>query len=204
MCRTLNRYWQSHSFFGSQSKVYLAVHAAWFCCGGAMIYISFVDLLAESVGAVGFFQANAAFFLGGMLGGMGILDRVIEHIHTDTLPDRNTLSRSEENDLQKAGLLTAAGIAMHNFPEGIAVLAASLGSPYLGFSVALAIAIHNIPEGIAVSVPIYYASGDRKKRLLILSLQGLPNLWELCLHIFFFSAFYLLKCFSLCSLRSEG
>lgn len=75
---------------------------------------------------------------------------------------------------------------MHNFPEGIAVLAASLGSPYLGFSVALAIAIHNIPEGIAVSVPIYYASGDRKKRLLILSLQGLPNLWELCLHIFSF------------------
>ncbi|NLO31470.1 MAG: zinc transporter ZupT [Methanosarcina mazei] len=140
---------------------------------GAMIYISFVDLLAESVGAVGFFQANAAFFLG-MLG-MGILDRVIEHIHTDTLPDRNTLSRSEENDLQKAGLLTAAGIAMHNFPEGIAVLAASLGSPYLGFSVALAIAIHNIPEGIAVSVPIYYASGDRKKAFAYSFFAGLTE-----------------------------
>ncbi|MCK4880543.1 MAG: ZIP family metal transporter, partial [Bacteroidales bacterium] len=27
----------------------------------------------------------------------------------------------------------------------------------------VAIAIHNIPEGIAVSVPIYYATGNKKK-----------------------------------------
>jgi ZIP family zinc transporter len=140
---------------------------------GAMIYISFVDLLAESVEAVGFFQANAAFFLG--MFGMGLLDLVIGHTHTDTLPDGNTLSISENNNLRKVGLLTALGIAMHNFPEGMAVLAASLSSSYLGVSVALAIAIHNIPEGIAVSVPIYYASGDRKKAFAYSFFAGLTE-----------------------------
>jgi ZIP family zinc transporter len=140
---------------------------------GAMIYISFLELLAESIGAVGFFQANAAFFLG--MFGMGLLDRVVEHIHMDTFPDKNALSIGENRSLQKAGLLTAVGIAMHNFPEGMAVLAASLSSPYLGFSVAVAIAIHNIPEGIAVSVPIYYASGDRKKAFAYSFFAGLTE-----------------------------
>ena len=33
----------------------------------------------------------------------------------------------------------------------------------LGVAIAAAIAIHNIPEGIAVSIPVYYATGDRRK-----------------------------------------
>jgi len=40
---------------------------------------------------------------------------------------------------------------------------AALSEPELGIAIAVAIAIHNIPEGIAVSVPIYYATGSRKK-----------------------------------------
>ncbi|WP_048169454.1 zinc transporter ZupT [Methanosarcina siciliae] len=140
---------------------------------GAMIYISFVELLAESVGTVGFFQANVAFFLG--IFGMFLLDRMIEHIHMDTLHDGNTFSISENHNLRKTGLLTALGIAMHNFPEGMAVLFSSLSSTYLGFSVAIAIAIHNIPEGVAVSIPIYYASGSRKKAFAYSFFSGLTE-----------------------------
>lgn len=140
---------------------------------GAMIYISFVDLLAESVGSLGFFRANAAFFLGIL--GMGLLDRMVGHIHMDTLPDGNTSPISENSSLRKTGLLTAVGIAMHNFPEGMAVLFSSLSSTYLGFSVAVAIAIHNIPEGVAVSVPIYYSSGSRKKAFAYSFFSGLTE-----------------------------
>jgi ZIP family zinc transporter len=139
---------------------------------GAMLYISFVELLTESIGAVGFFQANAAFFLGVL--GMGLLDYMVEHIHMDTLPDGNSFSLENLN-LQKAGLLTALGIAMHNFPEGMAVMVSSLSSTYLGFSIAVAIAIHNIPEGVAVSVPIYYASGSRKKAFAYSFFSGLTE-----------------------------
>ena len=32
-------------------------------------------------------------------------------------------------------------------------------------AIAVAVALHNIPEGISVSVPIYYATGNRKKNI---------------------------------------
>jgi ZIP family zinc transporter len=45
----------------------------------------------------------------------------------------------------------------------------------MGISITVAIAIHNIPEGIAVSVPIYYATGSRKKALILSFLSGLSE-----------------------------
>ena len=42
-------------------------------------------------------------------------------------------------------------------------------------AIAVAIAIHNIPEGIAVSVPIYYATGSRKKAFGWSFLSGLAE-----------------------------
>ena len=35
----------------------------------------------------------------------------------------------------------------------------------LGISVAIAIALHNIPEGIAVALPIYHATGKKRKAI---------------------------------------
>lgn len=52
---------------------------------------------------------------------------------------------------------------------------ATLEDPTLGISIAIAIAIHNIPEGIAVSVPIYHATGSRKKALRLSFLSGLAE-----------------------------
>jgi ZIP family zinc transporter len=42
-------------------------------------------------------------------------------------------------------------------------------------SIADAVAIHNIPEGIAVSVPLYYATGSRKKAFGLSFLSGLSE-----------------------------
>ena len=39
----------------------------------------------------------------------------------------------------------------------------------------MAIAIHNIPEGIAVSVPIFYATGDKKKAFRLSFLSGMAE-----------------------------
>ena len=65
------------------------------------------------------------------------------------------------------GTFTALAIGIHNFPEGIATFAAGLSDPSVALPIAFAIAIHNIPEGIAVSVPIYYATGSRKKAFFL-------------------------------------
>ena len=40
---------------------------------------------------------------------------------------------------------------------------------------ALVLAIHNFPEGITVSVPIYYATGNRKRALWLSFLSGLAE-----------------------------
>ena len=80
----------------------------------------------------------------------------------------------EANDpaLLRLGLISALAIAIHNFPEGIATFASAIKEPTLGITIAIAIAIHNIPEGIAVSVPVYYATGSRKKALFYSFLSG--------------------------------
>lgn len=77
--------------------------------------------------------------------------------------------------LMRMGLFTALAIAIHNFPEGLATFLAALQDPTLGFAIAVAIALHNIPEGISVSVPIFYATGNRKKAFLYSLLSGLAE-----------------------------
>lgn len=128
---------------------------------GVMIFVSFVELLATSVQEIGFLLANTGFF--GGIAGIYLVDKLIPHIHMDTEPDAFHESSVHSERLAEAGVLTAIGIALHNFPEGMAVLAVSLESISLGIPIAIAIAIHNIPEGIAVSVPIFYATHDERK-----------------------------------------
>ena len=73
------------------------------------------------------------------------------------------------------GLATALSIAIHNFPEGLATYIATVDDPAVGLTLAVAIAIHNIPEGLCVSIPIYYATGDRKKAFLWGLLSGITE-----------------------------
>ena len=79
------------------------------------------------------------------------------------------------NKLMRMGLFTALAIAIHNFPEGLATFLAALNDPSLGIAIAFAIALHNIPEGISVSVPIFYATGNRKKAFILSLLSGLAE-----------------------------
>ena len=77
--------------------------------------------------------------------------------------------------LMRMGLFTALAIGIHNFPEGLATFLAALHDPTLGVAIAFAIALHNIPEGISVSVPIFYATGNRKKAFILSLLSGLAE-----------------------------
>ena len=154
---------------------------------GVMIYVSLMEILpeankmlADSMGKkVGSWVALASFFGGILL--IAIIDNLIpsfENPHEAKkveYMETNYCSTKENSKLMKVGVLTAVAIGVHNFPEGIATFIAALKDPTLGIAITVAIAIHNIPEGIAVSIPIYCATGDRKKALLYSFLSGLSE-----------------------------
>lgn len=88
---------------------------------------------------------------------------------------------SEESDtpkkskLMRMGVFTALAIGVHNFPEGLATFVSALQDPSIAIPIVAAIAIHNIPEGVAVSVPIYQATGSRKKAFFYSFISGLAE-----------------------------
>ncbi len=146
---------------------------------------------------------NTASFFGGMIL-IGIIDNLIPsaenphetHAESEMMPLHDssaplpdfTMSTGESVDaegrhdhsaqhhkLMRMGLFTALAIGIHNFPEGLATFLAALEDPRLGVPIAVAVALHNIPEGISVSVPIFYATGDRRKAFIYSVLSGLAE-----------------------------
>jgi len=85
------------------------------------------------------------------------------------------VEKQKQAKLQRMGLNTAAAIAIHNFPEGLATFVATLAEPSVGATLAIAIGIHNIPEGLCVALPIYYATGNRWKGFLWALLSGISE-----------------------------
>ena len=156
---------------------------------GVMIYISLVEIFAEALEALTGELGEAAgswvtviSFFGGMFF-IALIDKLIPHAEnpheTKTVEDvRETepvAPEVREKRLLRMGMFTALAVGIHNFPEGFATFMATMRDPALGISIAVAIAIHNIPEGIAVSLPIYYATGSRKKAFLYSVLSGLAE-----------------------------
>lgn len=152
---------------------------------GVMIYVSFVEILAKAGDklATAMDPDSAAWAtVGGFFGGIFLIaaiDKLVpshENPHDMRGIEDMTIEPGRPNPkLMRMGLFTALAIAIHNFPEGLATFAAALEDPSVGLSIAVAIAIHNIPEGISVSVPIYYATGSRRKAFLLSFLSGLSE-----------------------------
>lgn len=165
------------------------------------IFYKGIDSLVASYGERWGNWINAASFFGGMLL-IGIIDNLIPaaenphetHSERETrplhnpdaaLPDFDVPAADRElgdhdhavhhHKLMRMGLFTALAIAIHNFPEGLATFLSALSDPGLGLVIAVAIALHNIPEGVSVSVPIFYATGDRRKAFIYSTLSGLSE-----------------------------
>lgn len=135
---------------------------------GVMIHVSFVELLPQSIEIIEFMPAHLAFFAG--MGGVFVIDFFVPHAYIGQ--DDHT---EEQGKLMRTGLLVALGIAIHNFPEGLATFAGAMQDDKLGLAIAVAIAVHNIPEGLAVAAPIYAATGSRKKAFGWALLSGISE-----------------------------
>ncbi|KAL7526505.1 hypothetical protein ACHAWF_001798 [Thalassiosira exigua] len=90
-------------------------------------------------------------------------------------PTRRANPNEDKRRLIKMGPCIAIAITLHNFPEGLATFVAALDDPSVGAVLAIAVGIHNIPEGLCVSLPIYYATGNRCKAFMWGCLSGLSE-----------------------------
>lgn len=156
---------------------------------GVMIYVSMIEMFAEARASLealygvtrGYTYTTIAFF--GGIAIIAFIDKVVpsyENPHAmrdvNELSDPDVIENSNKNsDLYRMGVFSAFAIAIHNFPEGLATFIGALEDPTLGISIGIAIAIHNIPEGISVSVPIYYATGNKKKAFSYSFVSGLAE-----------------------------
>jgi zinc transporter, ZIP family len=167
-------------FIRTPKYSYLAVLLGF--SAGVMIYISFTELLGAAIRDVGFVTANIAFFIGILL--IAMVDIFVPHeyeyeeerVTSSHLGSPPPLAVPSKSSLMRSGTLLALGIAIHNFPEGLVTFACAAGGDVaFGIMVAVAIAIHNIPEGIAVSVPIFYATGSRRRAFTYSFLSGVAE-----------------------------
>jgi ZIP family zinc transporter len=158
--------------------------------GGVMIYISFVEILAKARDAFATTfgpKEGELIAVGAFLGGvllMAIVDNLVPAAENPHEPrsaaDVNALREPagdtpHQRRLLRMGLFTAGAILFHNFPEGVVTFLAAIDNVSLGLAIGLAVAIHNIPEGISVSVPIYFATGNRLKAFVFSFLTGLAE-----------------------------
>jgi len=170
------------AFFSKrENKLFLAVALGF--STGVMIYVSFMEMLPEALellepvhGEHAAAWIMAAGFFAGILF-IGVIDRLVpeyENPH-EIRSVREMRPDMAKRKLHRMGIFAALAIAIHNFPEGMATFFSTLHDPALGVTIAVAVALHNIPEGIAVAVPIYYATGSRKKACRHSFLSGLAE-----------------------------
>ncbi|ECK7693513.1 TPA: zinc transporter ZupT [Campylobacter jejuni] len=168
---------------------------------GVMIYISFMEILPTALKDFkNYYNSHwaellgLACFFGGILISL-LIDKLIpedvnphepkedlSELKICPLPQKGQnppkfhpgekLHQVNTKALKRTGIFTALAIAIHNFPEGFATFISSLDNLTLGVAIAIAVAIHNIPEGLAVSLPIYHATGDKKKAFIYSALSG--------------------------------
>lgn len=173
------------AFFTKQTNTKFLSAALGFSAG-VMIYVSFVEIFFKAQDALtaalgptqGAWMTVAAFFSGILL--IAVIDKLVpsfENPHEIRGVEDMAVAgnHAAHPKLLRMGLFTALAIGIHNFPEGLATFAAALSDPSLGVSIAIAIAIHNIPEGISVSVPIFYATGSKKKAFYYSFLSGVSE-----------------------------
>ena len=152
---------------------------------GVMMYVSFMELLPIAKEELVMHLGDKTGMLGLILaffGGMGLITLIDFVIPEPNNPhemqgvEEMNKPDNRQKSLHRIGLVVALSLAAHNFPEGIATFTTAMNSDLsVAIPITIAIAIHNIPEGIAVSVPIYHATGNKRKAFWLSFLSGLAE-----------------------------
>ena len=110
---------------------------------------------------------------------IGIIFGIFMMIVCDVLVQKkfnaNVRFAKTTNSLLKTGIIVSIGLALHNFPEGLAIGSGFEASLKLGYSLAIAIALHDIPEGISMAVPMKNGGMNAGKVIFFVILSGVTT-----------------------------
>ena len=108
---------------------------------GLMMAIICFDLIPEALEISNIIRVIIGTILG-----------IVAMIFCDLIVDKKFSGKirvkNNQNKLLKTGIIVSIGLAIHNFPEGLAIGSGFEASLKLGLSLAIAICLHDIPEGI--------------------------------------------------------
>lgn len=153
---------------------------------GAMILVSLLEVLPKGAAALAEDRTRTAAWIltalmalaGGLVvvGLRFVVDRFVG-VPTNSVSDGGAGPGSVllRAGLWRSGLLVALAVGVHNLPEGLVTFSATMTDPSVGIVLAVAIAVHNIPEGMAVAVPVYAATGSRRRALGMCALSGVAE-----------------------------
>ena len=135
---------------------------------GLMMSVICFDLLPEALGI-----SNIVNVVIGSI--IGIVSMIFCDILVEKKFSVNSKTKGMENNLLKTGIIVSIGLAIHNFPEGLAIGSGFEASLKLGLSLAIAICLHDIPEGISMAVPMKNGGMKISKVIFYVILSGITT-----------------------------
>lgn len=143
------------TFIKNPSKKFIASTMAF--AGGLMLSVVVFDLIPEAIEQGGFLY-TLVFYILGML----IIYLIEKFAHS-------------KDSYSKMAFITALGLMLHNFPEGIIMGCSFLSGKSLGVKTSIIIALHDVPEGLAVTVPLMASNKSLFKILLYVFITAVPT-----------------------------
>ncbi len=131
---------------------------------GVMLAVVFHELIPEALEDGGFNVGMLGMVVGVSL--MLLLDYALPHVHL--------MAEGRSNSYVRTGILLGLGIALHNFPEGLAIGTSFAHDEFLGYTIALVLALHNLPEGMAMAIPLCVGKVSPMRVWGYTMLAGLP------------------------------
>lgn len=156
--------------FFKKVKVSTMITASLAFAAGIMLTVSFSDLIPNS-----FAYLNTMFlpFPAILISSIFIVVGVIFSMLIDKYQSTSPQHKSQQ--LYKVGIFSMIAMILHNIPEGIATFMTSTNDLKLGITLTIAIALHNIPEGISIAVPLFYATGQKRKAIFYTFISGISE-----------------------------
>lgn len=140
-------------------------------CAGIMLAASTIGLIVpafQSAGSLPWWVIAAGVMVGALF--LNVIDFVTPHMHTITGLDSE---EHRNNASLNRIMLFVMAIAIHKFPEGIAAGVSMNGDEVTSWAVTLGIAFHNIPEGMVIIAPLLLAGVSHARTFMISLAIGL-------------------------------